>query len=104
MPSDTNVTISLRTARVIQGSTGNKKFCGMPIASVVGNLLTAPAFADWTTFTAQLLQPLNDTAMLARWKPCVWSPARPTDRADVIDAFVQPEVRVLRRRQYGKGV
>lgn len=104
VPSDTNITISLRTERVGRGRTGNKKITGMPLATFDGAQFTSGERIAWTVATARLLDTQPDLAGIQNWIPIVWSRRRAADRARVIGATVRPEIRVLRRREQGKGV
>lgn len=104
MPSDTNLTISLRTLVVGRGLTGNKKLTGMPVATVDGNEFTAGMIESAQLFGNRMTETITSTSTLIVWQPIVWSPGDPFARRDVWDAVAQTEVRVLRRRQKGVGI
>lgn len=104
IPSDTNMSISLRTAGTRRGQTGNKKITGLPLSTVDGNRFSTGA-QDAMGLTADLFPVvLNNNAATPQWTPIVWSPRSPTARRQMIAQNPQQEVRVLRRRQYGKGI
>jgi len=104
IPSNTNITIDLRTLAVGRGLTGNHRFTGLPLAAVDGNLFDPAVVVSWQAFAPHLLETLQDAALTDVFKPIVWSPRRPLDRRPVFDFTVQPQVRVSRSRTYGKGV
>lgn len=104
IPSDTNITLSLRTAGAIRGMTGNKKFTGLELSSISGNAFTNPTITSWQPVGTLIRTTLTDIANADRWVPIVWSRLRPSDRRLIVGGTVQQEVRVLRRRQKGLGV
>lgn len=104
IPSDTNITVDLRTLSVGRGLTGNKKFTGLPLSAITANEFTAGTVTDWGTVGTRFANPILDVANNINWYPLVWSPRRPTDRRQVWNTTTQPEVRVLRRRQKGIGI
>lgn len=103
-PSDTNLTVSLRTDRVIRGTQGNKKFTGWPASAIEGNQWSATALTNARALGVKFGQILADSAATMRWVPIAWSKQRPTDRAQIITVTERQEVRVLRTRERGVGV
>lgn len=104
IPSDTNLTISLRTLGIVRGMTGNKKITGVPASVITANLFTPGTVASYQAMAENMKAVLGNLAGNPAWGPMVWSPARPTDRRSIVAVTARSEVRVLRRRQYGKGV
>lgn len=104
IPSDTNITVSLQSERAGRGTTGNKKFTGLPLSTFSNALFASGELVFWALTGGLFLLNLNDTLATPSWTPIVWSKKRAGDRAPVIAYNVQKEVRVLRRRESGKGI
>ena len=104
IPSDVNITVSLRGFSTVRGTTGNKKLTGLPIATLDGNLFTAGTVNTFQDMSDGFKTVLNDAGLVPSWTPIVWSPVRPLDRRQVIATTARPQVRVLRKREYAKGV
>lgn len=104
IPSDTNITVSLRTLVIGRGKTGNKKFTGLSTSSFDGNVFTGPTLVDWQQFSGCLKNPLQDDTATDAFFPIVWSRRLATQRRQVFGTNARPEVRVLRSREAGKGV
>lgn len=104
VPSDTNLTVSFRTARALRGSTGNKKFTGMALTTLNGNAWTNAIIASFDSLQGQFMAALFDVALAPSWNPTVWSPQRPLDRTTLVGTIARDQVRVLRRRQLRLGI
>lgn len=104
IPSDTNLTISIQSERAGRGTTGNKKFTGLPLSTFSNALFATGEAILWAIVGGKLISPLLDILATPSWTPIVWSKKLSAERAPAIGISVQPEVRVLRRRQSGKGV
>lgn len=104
IPSDTNITLSFRTARALQGTTGSKHFTGLSITDMSAAVWTNATILNWVSQGSNMRVTLAGGAITASWDPIVWSPRRSTDRALIVGGNVQQEVRVMRRRQFRLGI
>lgn len=103
-PADDQVTISYQTDRARRGATGNKRFCGIPTTQLDGGEWSLASRAAWELTKVKLLSALDGTAAADLYRPTVWSPKRPGDRAVIVGLVVRPEVRVTYSRTKGRGI
>jgi len=99
IPSDTHMSITTRVALIGRGHTGNKKITGLSVGSFDGAYFTLASRVAFNTVAQSFLVKLNDVGAAPRWRPIVWSQLNPSVTNPIIQAYPQPTVRVLRRRQ-----
>lgn len=104
IPSDTNMTITLRPMAVGKGLSGNKKITGLPISTLEGPFFTTDAVTGMNTSGDKMRLKIEDSVGAERWVPIIWSPTKPADRRGITITEANNEVRVLRRRQVRLGI
>lgn len=105
LPSDVQLCCTLRNSVVGRGKAGRKNFSGFQVDQYTdafwNNTLTGPWGAN---VIPKLSLPVAAVVPLAmRAFPVIWSPAVGVTRQEVIEAILQSQVRVMRRRQIGIG-
>lgn len=103
-PADDQLTISYQTDRARRGATGNKRFTGLPTSQLDGGDWSLASQAAWELTKVKLLSLLDGAGAADSYRPTVWSPKRPGDRANVIGLVVRPQVRVTYSRTKGRGI
>jgi hypothetical protein len=105
LPSDVQLCCTLRNDTTGRGKAGRKSFAGFQVDQFTNAFWKATLTTPWgANVIPKLSQDVAATVPLAmNTRPQVWSPRVAGNRQDVIQAILQNQVRVMRRRQVGIG-
>lgn len=102
LPSNCQASITLRGEQADRHNTGRKAMPGVPVAWVTNSVINAVDQATYDTH-AQTLLATQLGAEGERYTPVIFNRRTPELSPIIVEAFIQPTIRVERRRTVGVG-